>query len=416
MPKRTRSGEPIPIFGRHPGDLVPAHLKLDLHVTPPSGNGQQPDVVASVRVADTAPVLGRSAGGGASRPQELSLTLKVRVVVGDCKTSTTTFPPICDILEASWSDASISQGLRGWPSQKTGLTLRQREVTAVFPVDGIESRPKRQKKLTAVTKTNAEAQVAPPVPQQAPSEALAKPIAAKAMGSGKGGAWTATVFKATKAALRLTDQLAPGHHTALPCSSRPKGPATYSKTLVLAVDGSSPEVGEAVSVSSLRTTAVGDRNIIAGWAFSHNPGPDGVVSGQLDPIGRDGEPHAASRNRADLMAVLAALEHRDWAKQDSVDRLVLATASYHMMKGLTGWLREWKARQWHTGTNAPVQNRDLWQRVNDIMGDYATAGCEVSVCHVPRAKFGTRLEAAAKRATRQPSPLPTGLPGQHTSR
>ncbi|CAK7200842.1 hypothetical protein SEUCBS139899_003541 [Sporothrix eucalyptigena] len=409
MPKRTRTGDPVLIFGHHANNLVPAHLKLDLHVTPPSGNGQQPNVIATVRPADVARLLGRNSDGANTRPQELSLMLKIRVVVGGQSSlnpgGRRTAPPVsaCDVLEASWSDAGISQGLRKSLGPRTGLPLRQREASPPAINNGIESQQKRQKRQSPAADSDIEVRPSPTTPKQETPEVATKPVAAKVMGGGKTGAWTATIFKPTKATLRLTGQLAPGHHMSLPYSSRSSG-ATYDRTLILPVDGSSPEVGEAVSGAGLSAAAIGGRNLIAGWAFAYKPGREGVISGQLEAIGLDGEPHAASRRRADLMAVLAALEYRDWAKQDGVDRLVLTTASYHMMKGLTGWLREWKTRQWHTGSNTPVQNQDLWKRVNDLLGDYAAAGCEVSVCHVPRAKFGLKMEAAAKRATRQPSP------------
>lgn len=410
MPKRTHSGEPVPFVGRHPADLLPAHLKVDLHIAPPSGNGRRPNIVAAVRPVDAARILGRRASNATSRPQEISLILRVRVVVGgntaagrqDHKLPDSS--SVCDVLNASWSDAAASQGLKSPAFPATEKLFRQRAAgsPAAASNDDTGDQRKRQKKEAPAEDVNADAQVLPALPGQATPEAPVKPVATKVMGNGKCGIWMATTFRRMKAVVLLTNKLAPGHHTSLPCSSR-FPTATYANTLIIPVDSSSPEVGEAISGPGWSETAIGGRNIVAGWAFAHKPGPDGIVSGQLEPVGFDCEPHLALRNRADLRAVLAALEYRNWAKQDGVDRLVISTASYLVAKGLTSWLREWKIRQWHTFQNIPVENRDLWQRISEVMGEYAAAGCETSVFYTPRNKFGMKMEAAAKRATRHPS-------------
>lgn len=420
MPKRTHSGETVPILGRHSAGLLPAHLKVDLHIAPPSGDGSRPNVVAAVQPVDTG-FHGRRAGKTNGRPQELSLLLRVRVVVGDDGLHRCQAPDlqglnssVCDVLDATWSDAAISQGLRKQAPSATGKLPRQRET--VLPTATGESdakdRRKRQKKQVPAGNETADARFSPEAPKQATPEPATKPIAATVMGNGKDGIWMPTTFKHTKAASKLTNRFAPGCHASLPCSNR-SSTATYTKTLILPVDSSRLEAGGAVSGTGLNETTVGGRNFVAGWAFAHKQGPDGIVSGQLEPVGLDGEPHPVSRTRTDLRAVLAALEYRNWAKEDGVDRLVISTASYIMAKGLTSWLREWKVQQWHIGHTIPVQNRDLWQRISDVMGEYTAAGCETSVLYTPRNKFGTKIEAAARLATRQPSPSNTGPSGPY---
>ncbi|KAL1891406.1 hypothetical protein Sste5346_007669 [Sporothrix stenoceras] len=318
---------------------------------------------------------------------------------------------VCDVLDATWSDAAVSQGLRRTASPLRGTPLRQRtsipQATVAASDNDAGEQRKRQKTRVPAEDIDAEAHLSPTPPAQATPDVLAKPVAAKVMGNGKCGIWTATMFSRSKALIQLTNKLATGYHASLPCSSRTPS-ATYSKTLILPVDSSNPGAGETVSGTGLSEATAGGRNIVAGWAFAHKPGPDGVVSGQLEPVGLDGEPYLASRNRADLRAALAALEYCDWAKEDGVDRLVISTASYYMAKGLTSWLREWKIRQWHTVSNHPVPNRDLWERISAVMGEYAAAGCETSVFYTARNRFGSKLEAAAQRATRQPSPFNTG--------
>lgn len=344
--------------------------------------------------------------------------LRVRVVVGgespaerqDRRLPTST--SVCDVLDATWNDAAVSQGLRKSASPTKETSLRQRASITPLPVPATANgngndtgaQRKRQKTQVPAEDFDAEAHLSPTPPAEPSPEAPAKPLATKVMGDGNCGMWTATTFRRSKAVIQLTNKLATGYHTSLPCSSR-NFLATYSKTLILPVDSSSPEAGEAVPSTGLGEATIGGRNIVVGWAFAHKPGPDGIISGQLEPVVLDGEPHVASRARADLRAVLAAFGFRDWVKEDGVDRLVISTASYHMAKGLTTWLREWKIRQWHTVYNDPVPNRDLWERISEAMGEYASRGCEVSVFYTARNRFGLKLEIAAKRATRQPSPL-----------
>ena len=41
------------------------------------------------------------------------------------------------------------------------------------------------------------------------------------------------------------------------------------------------------------------------------------------------------------------------------------TDSQYVRRGITEWLRAWKARGWRTADRKPVKNQDLWQRLDD---------------------------------------------------
>jgi ribonuclease HI len=72
-----------------------------------------------------------------------------------------------------------------------------------------------------------------------------------------------------------------------------------------------------------------------------------------------------TNNRMELMAVieaLAALKRRS--------HVVLHTDSQYVHKGITEWIRGWKARGWRTASKEPVKNVDLWKRLDEAAGQH----------------------------------------------
>jgi ribonuclease HI len=41
------------------------------------------------------------------------------------------------------------------------------------------------------------------------------------------------------------------------------------------------------------------------------------------------------------------------------------TDSHYVQKGISEWLRGWKARGWKTADRKPVKNEDLWRRLDE---------------------------------------------------
>jgi ribonuclease HI len=74
-----------------------------------------------------------------------------------------------------------------------------------------------------------------------------------------------------------------------------------------------------------------------------------------------GEP-ATTNNRMELTAVIEALTT---LKRHS--RIVLHTDSQYVMKGMTEWIRGWKAKGWRTASKEPVKNVDLWKRLDELV-------------------------------------------------
>jgi ribonuclease HI len=115
-----------------------------------------------------------------------------------------------------------------------------------------------------------------------------------------------------------------------------------------------PRPGEAAPV----TDAV---EIHTDGGCSGNPGPGGwgaVLRWRGHERELSGFEPDTTNNRMELMAAIAALES---LKRPMRVRLV--TDSTYLRKGITEWLKAWRARGWKTADKKPVKNVDLWQRL-----------------------------------------------------
>jgi ribonuclease HI len=99
-------------------------------------------------------------------------------------------------------------------------------------------------------------------------------------------------------------------------------------------------------------------------ACKGNPGPGGwgallVYDGEEREL--FGGEAATTNNRMELTAVIEAL-----ATLKRRVPVVLHTDSQYVQKGITEWIRNWKARGWRTAAKEPVKNVDLWKRLDEI--------------------------------------------------
>ena len=101
-------------------------------------------------------------------------------------------------------------------------------------------------------------------------------------------------------------------------------------------------------------------------ACSGNPGPGGwgVI---LRYRGTEKELYGGetptTNNRMEMMAVLSGL--------NALTRpcvVEVYTDSEYVKKGMTEWLRGWKARGWKTADKKPVKNDDLWKALDEAAG------------------------------------------------
>lgn len=99
-------------------------------------------------------------------------------------------------------------------------------------------------------------------------------------------------------------------------------------------------------------------------ACKGNPGPGGW--GALLAFGGEerelfGGESLTTNNRMELTAVIEAL-----AALKRPSRVVLHTDSQYVQKGITEWIRGWKAKGWRTASKQPVKNVDLWMRLDAL--------------------------------------------------
>lgn len=109
-------------------------------------------------------------------------------------------------------------------------------------------------------------------------------------------------------------------------------------------------------------------------ACSGNPGPGGwgtilILEDHGEVIKRKhisgGEPDTTN-NRMEIMAAIKGLE----ALQTTRLPVTVISDSQYVVKGMTEWLPGWKARGWKASSGKPVENRDVWERLDGLAQSY----------------------------------------------
>jgi ribonuclease HI len=101
-----------------------------------------------------------------------------------------------------------------------------------------------------------------------------------------------------------------------------------------------------------------------------NPGPGGWAyilkhpSTGSEREGSGGET-PTTNNRMELLAVVEGLNQ---LKKPS--RVTLFTDSQYVSKGLSEWMRGWKAKGWRLRDGKPVKNADLWKRLDELIAQH----------------------------------------------
>jgi len=69
-----------------------------------------------------------------------------------------------------------------------------------------------------------------------------------------------------------------------------------------------------------------------------------------------------TNNRMEMMAVIKSLE---MLKKRCIVNLF--TDSKYVANGITEWLSKWKKNNWKNSSKKPVENQDLWQRLDELL-------------------------------------------------
>ena len=108
--------------------------------------------------------------------------------------------------------------------------------------------------------------------------------------------------------------------------------------------------------------------IFTDGACSGNPGPGGW--GALLRYGDtekelSGYCEQTTNNRMELLAAIYAIEA---LKRTSVGELT--TDSSYVRDGITKWIHNWKRNGWRKSNRKPVENRDLWERLDAAVASH----------------------------------------------
>ena len=100
-----------------------------------------------------------------------------------------------------------------------------------------------------------------------------------------------------------------------------------------------------------------------------NPGKGGwgvlLRYGDVDKTLYGGE-LMSTNNRMEMTAVIKGLEALTRASH-----VLITTDSKYVLKGMTEWLSNWKARNWRTASKKPVQNVELWKQLDVLVSQHS---------------------------------------------
>ena len=103
-----------------------------------------------------------------------------------------------------------------------------------------------------------------------------------------------------------------------------------------------------------------------------NPGPGGwgtivaydeMREARVRELG--GRNTNTTNNRMELTAVIEGIDFA--ISKNLTEDIVLYTDSEYVKKGATEWIHGWKRNDWRTSTKGEVLNRDLWERLSELL-------------------------------------------------
>ena len=104
-----------------------------------------------------------------------------------------------------------------------------------------------------------------------------------------------------------------------------------------------------------------------------NPGPGGwgaIVAEGETVLELGGAEKHTTNNRMELTAAIEALGAIKNKKGD----VAMHTDSSYVIRGITQWISDWKKRNWMTKGKKPVENRDLWEKLDLLVSERSSLG------------------------------------------
>lgn len=112
--------------------------------------------------------------------------------------------------------------------------------------------------------------------------------------------------------------------------------------------------------------------IFCDGASKGNPGPGGwgavvVFSDRVAEIG--GGENATTNNRMEITGAVSALSFAK-EKNGADVPVKIFTDSKYLINGATSWLFNWQKNGWQTKDKRDVLNRDLWEKLSELVSDF----------------------------------------------
>lgn len=104
-------------------------------------------------------------------------------------------------------------------------------------------------------------------------------------------------------------------------------------------------------------------------ACTGNPGPGGyaavVVNNNKILKEVTGFCHDTTNNRMELTALIEALK-----ALKNTNKIKIYTDSDYLLQGVKSWLEKWSNNGWKTAGGDNVKNRDLWEKIKQLLTDF----------------------------------------------
>lgn len=126
----------------------------------------------------------------------------------------------------------------------------------------------------------------------------------------------------------------------------------------------------------------------------------GAVFFPLELCGPDGLIYPQTSNRAELRAVVAALQYLDWSSDhdEKWRSLVIATDSDYVYVGATECLAQWECSGWRNAGGKVIRDQDLWNVLLREIRLLHDRGVRVSFWSIPK-EWNDRADTSARLAT-----------------
>lgn len=124
-----------------------------------------------------------------------------------------------------------------------------------------------------------------------------------------------------------------------------------------------------------------------------NPGPGGwgvVLEQDGRTVQNSGTAVATTNNRMEITAVIEALLMLPPGSQ-----VQIFTISDYLYQGVTQWIAGWRRRNWQKKGDQPVANADLWQALDQLMGQYQVRWINAKGQELPGLQEAGQLAAKA---------------------